>query len=257
MNKFWHYIFFLIFFVAIFFTNTVNAAPQQKYPQAPIDEILKHQSKDDYKIKEYRKSIVRSYSLTPSQLQDLLNAEYTKINNYTERMQKIKKNWNSFSYAYRFVNYQLNAQISKEMTKSRKSFIKRKKQFNDLLKNYPNNKLYVIEATDPLFFYRTVRKNNGNKGIQLQQSAHDMHYLSVFDYEFQHLFTYHRQHVNMLLGRRMITPTRTKNERVNRSFQKLFDDYITDMKRIGNGLDINNQDTLAKIADMKNEFRSE
>ena len=60
----------------------------------------------------------------------------------------------------------------------------------------------------------------------------------------------------MLQNRRIDTP-KTRNERVNNSFQKLFDDYLTDIKRIGTGLDITNQDMFGKINEMKNEYRSE
>lgn len=231
------------------------------FTPAPVDRILKAQNENAAKIQEYKKNILNSYTMRPDQLNTLLESEYAEINRETERMQKIKKNWKSLPYAYRYTNYKLNEQISEEITQSRKKFINRKKRFNDLISNSPKNKpIYIIESTDPLFFYATIRANPNNKAtnrLRMTFSSHGIHYLSVFDNNYEHLFTYNRQHVDMLQQRRIISPTRTKNERVNRAFQKLFDDYLVDMKRIGSGLDINNNALFAKLNDMRDENRSE
>lgn len=259
MMKFCVRILFLLFVCAIFSPHIVYGAPQQ-YPPAPVDKILKKQFISDDSLQKYQKSIIRSYSLTPEQLNRLLETEYSKINNETQRMQKIKQNWRSFPYAYRFANYKLNEQISDEITQSRKKFGNRKQRFNELMKNTTaNQKIYIIEATDPLFFFKTVRSSGNSKAgrIQLSYSMHAIYYLSVFDHEYKHQFTYHRQHVDMLQQRRIITTLNTKNKRVNSAFQKLFDDYLSDMKRIGSGLDINNQEMFAKLNEMRNEYRSE
>lgn len=243
----------------MFFINTAAAATQN-YPPAPIEKILAQQSASADSIQAYKNSIVRSYSLYPTELQNILKAEYAEINRETARMQKIKQNWRSYPYPYRLANYKLNVQISDEITQSRKKFAARKKRFYELLQSTPQNQyLYLIESSDPLFFYETLRTNPNNKNIrriQMTYSSHGLRYLSVFDHKFNHVFTYHRQHIDMLKNRRINTP-KTRNNRVNYTFQKLFDDYLTDMKRIGSGLDISNQDLFTKIGDMRNEYRSE
>lgn len=239
--------------------NIVSAAPQQ-YPPAPIDKILQKQIVNKDKLAKYRHSIVNSYKLQPKQLQNLLDAEYDEINRDTKRMQNIKKNWKSFPYAYHFANYMLNAQISEEITRSRKKFINRKKRFEEILKNTPKGQpIYIIEANDPLFFIETIRKNPNNKvarTIKMTYMARELNYISVFDSEYKHLFTYHRQHIDMLQNRRIVTSLNTKNKEVNRSYQVLFDDYLADMKRIGAGLDINNPRMFREIEQMQNAFRS-
>ena len=251
---------FLIWCV-ICFPNIAHAASLPQFPPAPIDNIMKHQTESFIKLLEYKKNIINSYTMQPSQLNTLLESEYAEINRETERMHKIKKNWRSLPYAYRYANYKLNEQISDEITQSRKKFINRKKRFNDLIGSARENKpIYIIESTDPLFFYATIRANPNNKTtsrLRMTFSSHGIHYLSVFDSEYNHLFTYNRQHVDMLQQRRIISPTKTKNKRVNDAFQKLFDDYLVDMKRIGAGLDINNKALLAKLNDMCDETRSE
>ncbi len=243
------------------FLPNIMPAAAQTYPPAPIEKILKKQTWREKDLEKYQANITRSYSLSSEQLKKMLDAEYAKINSETKRMQKIKQNWHTLSYAYQFANYKLNEQISEEITQSRKQFAKRKAHFNVLLKNTPaTEKIYLIESTDPLFFYQSIRGSSSNtkgKYIQIKHSAYPVYYISVFNHKYQHLFTYQRQHVDMLQKRRIVTFLKTKNERVNRSFQKLFDDYLVDLKRIGAGLDITNRDMLTKLNDMQDEYRSE
>ncbi|MBR6355658.1 MAG: hypothetical protein IKR92_02280 [Alphaproteobacteria bacterium] len=246
--------------MSIMFVSNIVPVAAQQYPPAPVDKILQKQIVDKDKLAKYRRSIVNSYKLQPKQLQNLLDSEYDEINRDTKRMQNIKKNWKSFPYAYHFANYMLNAQISAEITQSRKKFIARKKRFEEILKNTPQGEpIYIIEANDPLFFIATIRQNPDNKvarTIKMTYMAHELNYISVFDSTYKHLFTYHRQHIDMLQNRRIVTTLNTKNKEVNQSYQKLFDDYLTDMKRIGAGLDINNPNMFREIEQMQNAFRS-
>ena len=116
---------------------SVGVAARSAYSPAPVDKILQKQFATADAVQKYKNNIVRSYTLSPQQLQNMLESEYAEINRETERMQKIKQNWRSFSYPYRLVNYKLTAQISDEITQSRKKYAKRKKRFEKLLADTP------------------------------------------------------------------------------------------------------------------------
>lgn len=248
--------------LTVFFANAaiVQATAKKNYPPAPVAEILKKQFIGSPAKTEYMQSVVRSYTLYPAELNEILQNEYQAINLETQRMKKIKQNWNKSSYAYRLLNYKLNEQISEEIAQTRKKYAVRKQKFAEFIKNAPANQpVYIIEATQPTFFYLTVQKNNTGKagtGIQMSFSVHGIHYVSLFDHNYKHIFTYHRQHIDMLENRRFVIQ-KTRNERVNRSYQQIFDDYLTDLKRIGAGVDITNRDLLRQIGEMRDEYRSE
>ena len=236
------------------------AVAAYRYPPAPIDKILESNIHSVDKAQKYKESIVHSYTLYPKQLKQLLQDEYQKVNSETLRMQNIKASWPQMPYAYRLVNYQLMKQISTEITQSRRRYLARKKRFEDLIRNTPSRDfIYVIEATNPFFLFRALTatsKQQKSSVLKLSHSIHGIYYLSLFDNNYKHIFTYHRQHINMIKNKHFTVP-KTNNERVNRSYQKIFDDYIDDLSRIGAGLDINNRNLLNQINDMKDEYRSE
>ncbi|MBR1825733.1 MAG: hypothetical protein IJ770_04010 [Alphaproteobacteria bacterium] len=261
MKKYLAPILFVCSLFSMFFINIdAVAASSTKYPPAPIDKIMAKQRGSKTEIQQYTASIVHSYTLYPEELNEILQNEYQTLNLETRRMQQIRKNWNSTSFAYRFLNYKLNEQISQEITQTRKKFAARKQKFADFIKKAPQNrKIYIIESTDPLFFYSSIsdKVSKARKsGIQMSFSQHGIHYLSLFDKDYRHIFTYHRQHVDMLENRRFMIE-KTRNKQVNHSYQKIFDDYLTDLKKIGSGVDMTNRTMLRQISEMKDEYRSE
>lgn len=255
-KKYFYSIFFGI--CALFLSNISLAA--EIYQTAPIDKILQKNFSSKKEIQNYKSKIINSYTLYPQQLEDILQREYQTINAETLRMQKIKQQWQQMPAEYKMANYKLTEQISTEIVQSRKKYLARKKKFAEFIKKAPRSrKVYIIESADPSLFYINMKQNSyfGLKTpFYLSSSVHGIHYLSLFDNEYNHVFTYHRQHVNMIKNRRFMV-TKTNNERVNQSYQQIFDDYIIDLERIGAGLDINNRLLLHKLSEMKDEYRSE
>ena len=254
-----YFLFFVGVYISAFLFNA-DAWAKSEIASAPVDKILEKQALPPQTIREYQASVINSYVLLPQQLDEILQNEYQKINAETIRMQKIKQYWNSAPAEYRLLNYMLNEQISTTMSQSRKRYQKRKNIFSEFVQKAPKNKsIYLIEATNPCFFYQTIRETNADQikhGLSMSFSSHGIHYVSLFDSQYRHIFTYHRQHVNMIKNRQF-NVAKTRNVRVNNSFQKLFDDYIIDLQRIGAGLDITNSELLRQLGEMKNRVRSE
>lgn len=249
----------IFFGVCVLLLSNVSSAAE-KYQAAPIDKILQKNFFSGEKAQKYAAGIVNSYTLYPQQLNDILQQEYQTINAETLRMQKIKQQWSQMPAVYRMANYKLTEQISTDIAQSRKKYLGRKNKFAEFIKQAPRSRqVYIIESTDPSFFFISMKNNSDfrqKSGFYLSSSAHGIHYLSLFDNEYNHVFTYHRQHVNMIKNRRFVVAN-TRNQRVNREYQQIFDDYITDLQRIGSGLDINSRLLLQKLSEMKNEYRSE
>ncbi len=261
MKKHILYIISVYFSVLLFCIIAVfPVCASNKYPPAPITKILAKQIINPSQAAKYMQAVIRSYTLLPKELNQILQAEYQSVNRETARMHQIKQGWRQTPPEYRLLNYKLNEQISAQSTQSRKKYAARKQRFTEFIKNAPQNRpVYVIESTNPLFFFLTVRQNSKSEhksGITMKFSNHGIRYLSLFDADYKHIFTYHRQHVDMLENRRFIV-YKTRNPRVNNSYQQLFDDYLTDLKKIGAGTDMTNRTLLRQISEMKNEYRSE
>lgn len=249
-------------------STTLSAQPYQpqqprkkmKTQSAPIDDILKKQPIGEYSKEQYKKNILTSYYLLPRELKEILQKEADSINADTKRMIAIKNNWKTQSPAFKFANYRLNAQISAEMTQTVKNFKNRKKKFDELLKKAPPGKrIAIIEATDPIFWHISNQKNNksiSSYNVTGQKVSQPLHYVSVFDHNFDHLFSYHRKHINLSKNRR-IAASQSGNPKIDKIYQNLFDSYLADLGRISSGLDINNPILLRQIGEMQNKTVSE
>ncbi|MBR3675789.1 MAG: hypothetical protein IKN71_01470 [Alphaproteobacteria bacterium] len=233
---------------------------KMKIKPAPIDEILKKAHLDEASKKEYKKSILASYYLQPSELKQILQKEADAINADTKRMIALKNNWNKQSFAFRLANYKLNDQISTEMAQTSKNYKKRKEKFTQLLKKAPAIKrISIIEATDPLFWHISTQKLNKFTHayhVKGQQVSQPLHYVSVFDHEYNHAFSYHRKHINPSKNRRIIA-ARSGNPKIDNIYQPIFDSYLKDLGRISSGLDITNPILLRQIGEMQNKIVTE
>lgn len=213
---------------------------------APTDDILATNKVRDEASQKYRQNIVESYSLLPQDLNLILQNEYNSINQETQRMHDIKKNFAAMSPAYRYANFQLPAQISQEMTAVRQEFTNRKKQYTDFINNAPKNKhVSVIISKDPLFFIKSA--------VGIKGHWNNVTYTSLFDHNNKHVFTYVRKHTDMLENR-SIFAAKTTNGRINQIYQNIFNDYIYDLRRIGAGLDITNTVLLRQLSEMTDDY---
>ena len=232
--------------------NTPALLPQKKFPQAPIDAILKKQRYPLYMTEEYKKSITRTYAVMPNDLKTILQNELNTITAENERMQQIRQHWDNQSPVYQFINYQLNTQIANEISSSRKHFQRREQVFIDFFSKAKTDKpVYIIEATNPLFWLLST-----NPQISQYSFQKNIYYISIFDHSYNHLFTYHRMHVNANRNRRILA-TDSGNANINNKFQKLFDDYGNDLKRIGLGLDVTNRTLSEQVKTMQNGYITE
>ena len=239
--------------------RTLLGGEKMKTKAAPVDKILEKQHLGKYELKEYKDSILASYYLLPRELEYILQREKDTINADIQRMTAIRNNWNNQSGAFRFVNYKLDAQISEDMTKVAQNYKKRQKKFAELLKKTPpDRRIAVIEATDPVFWLKTVYESTNKSAFRVKQSetSQDLHYVSVFDAEFKHVFTYHRKHIDPNRNRRVIA-AKSGNPKIDAIYQNLFDGYLNDLGRIGAGLDVNNPVLLRQISEMQDKKVSE
>lgn len=234
------------------------AKPHIAYKTAPIDKILAKQPIAPDQLKTYKESIVRSYYLLPSELKTVLQDEADTINADTKRMIDVKQNWHNQSPAFRAANYKLNEQISTEIAQSRKNYLNRKKSYENLIKKTPaSERISVIEATNELFLIFSLHmKNSGPMHVSRAQTSQNLHFISVFDSKFNHVFSYHRKHIKPNKNRR-IYAAKSGNPKIDAIYQPLFDSYLSDLERIGAGLDINNPILLRQISQMQNKVVSE
>ena len=240
--------------------NQGKKPEKMKTRPAPIDAILEKSGLNETTKKEYKNSILTSYYLWPRELRQILQKETDSINSDIKRMIALKNNWNKQSAAFKLANYKLNDQISTEMAQTSINYKKRREKFLQILKTAPALKrISVIEATNPLFWHISTRKLNKFtqpyhiKGNRVSQP---LHYVSVFDHEYNHVFSYHRKHINHSKNRRIIA-ARSKNPKIDSIYQPLFDSYLKDLGRISSGLDITNPLLLKQIGEMQNKIVSE
>lgn len=235
------------------------------FKKAPIDEILGKQSslsKND-KI-NYIKAVVNSFTLYPSDLDQLLQSELNTVNQETVRMKNIMQTLRNSSWAYQLANFELKRQISQDMVKNRKHYKKIKQRFTEIIKETPpNSPLYIVEAKNPLFWknFEVLKLMIAKKkfgAISWKGSNHfkEVSYITIFNSDYKHLFSYYRQHLNMLKQKRIIAPGEVGKYRIGQReiniYQQLFDGYLTDLNRIGKGLDINNPQLLRQLNEMQN-----
>lgn len=235
-----------------------KARKKMQLRPAPIDKILKNYSFDKATKQEYKNSILASYYLSPSELKQILQAEAENINADTKRMIAIKNSWASRSTAFKIANYKLNDQISTEMSQTTKNYKKRKQKFDDLLKK-SRGRIAIIEATDPLFWNISTQRSSKSirpYRIKMQKTSQPLHFVSVFDDELKHVFSYHRKHINPSKNR-SIAAAQSGNPKIDKIYQPLFDSYLADLGRISSGLDINNPILLRQIGEMQNKVVSE
>ena len=122
-----------------------------------------------------------------------------------------------------------------------------------------NKKIYIIEAKNHLFWIRYELPDEGINGFSIKGNYHfkDVTYISIFDSKYRHLFSYNRQHINMLKNRRIPAADKTSDFYIDSHtvniYQQLFDDYINDLNRIGKGLDINNPQLLRQLDEMQDK----
>ena len=229
------------------------------FTNAPVDTILNEQtqfSKD--KLKEYKKNIVNSYRLSASDLQKLLQREYDNINGETIRMEAVLEHLKTATPAYRLANFQIEQQISQDMIKNRKRYKKIKEKFTEIIQNTPKGKnIYIIEAKDNLFWIRYELSKYPGSGYVHGYHFKDITYISVFDKDYSYLFSYYRQHLNMLKNQRILAPTATQNFYIDtnivKKYQQLFDWYLKDLNRISKGLDVNNPLLLKQLDEMQDK----
>ncbi|MBQ8481437.1 MAG: hypothetical protein IJ532_02755 [Alphaproteobacteria bacterium] len=237
------------------------AYPDIQYEKAPIDEILRKQKNfSAADISNYRQNIVKGFTLYSAELDKLMQYEYEKVNRETLRMNAALEYIKIASSAYRLANFQLDTQISQDMIKSRKHYKKIKQKLTEIISEQKNKKIYIIEAKNSMFWmrYEVLRKAINSFNIK-GENYHfkDVTYISIFDNKYNHLFSYYRQHINMLKNRRIPAADRTSDFNINHNavniYQQLFDDYINDLNRIGKGLDINNPKLLRQLDEMQDK----
>ena len=234
--------------------------PEIQYEKAPIDSILKKQ-KDFSKemLSNYRQKIVNSFAIYSDELEKLLRYEYEKVNQETLRMKGALDYIKAATPAYRLANYQLDAQISQDMVKSRKHYKKIKQKLAEIISEQKNKKVYIIEAKNNLFWIHYKLLDEKISGFNIKGNYHfkDVTYISIFDNKYNHLFSYNRQHINMLKNRRIPAADKTADFHIDihtvNTYQQLFDDYINDLNRIGKGLDINNPQLLRQLDEMQDK----
>jgi len=247
--------------------NYKKTPGSQNMREAPIDAILAKQPLPKKRLEHYKKHIIRSFALLPKDLNTILQKELRNIDSETKRMQQIKVGWKQQTFAYKLANYQLIPQINSGINASRKNYKKRKEIFAGLLKNAPADKyISVIESTDDLFdsIHRTTQSipnaSPKMKDTMVRFLGSNMpsiektgfYFISIFDYEHNHVFSYRRTHVDSNQNRRILAAP-SGNKKIDEDYQKLFDDYRADLRRIGYGLDITNPTLLRQIGEMKNQ----
>lgn len=243
-------------------SNTISPLPDIRYAPASIETILEKQKnlpKND--LNKYKKSIVRSYKLSLDDLQKILQWEYENINKETLRMEAVLRHLKTAAPSYRFANFKIEKQISQDMVKNRKRYKKLQQKFKEIIESEPKNQsIYIIEARNDLFWLHyglSEQWQNNWRGYTSGYHFKDITYISIFNHEYSHLFSYYRQHLNMLKNRRIPAPDMTAHFYINQdtvnTYQRLFDEYINDLNRIGKGLDVNNPLLLRQLDDMQNK----
>lgn len=204
--------------------------------QAPVDEIAKANHLTD----AYIKSIKNSFALSKAQLNTLLQDEFARINNNTAQLHQIINQWPQQSKAYQLANYMIKDQSSQEITQSRRQMKETKDNYQKLLaETEENDKVYIIEAQNPDLY---LQQHGSIKGHWKKVT-----YISVFNNEKKHIFTYNRLHQDMLEDKQIPKIRQHEYE----FFYQSFDNYLTDLRRIGQGLDVQNPTLLKQMSEME------
>lgn len=213
-----------------------------------------HPNKDCNKINSV---ITNSYAFYPSDLQILLKKQFDLLNQETLQMRAILNNMKTRSSAYKLANYGIKKQITDDMVIVRKQYKNIKETYKKIVKNIPSDKLiYVIEGN---WMYWVEYDEKGISGIHFYRKPNNS-FINIFSHEYKWLMSYPKFHDNVLKYSRIIAPTETEKFVIDKDavniYQKLFDDYLHDLNRIGKGLDINNQDLLRQLDEMQDKDKS-
>ena len=204
---------------------------------APIDEI----AKVNHLSEAYISSIIKSFTLTESQLTRLLKDEFDRINDNTAQLHQIVKQWPNQSKAYHLANYMIKDQSGQEMIKSRQQMKDIKDKYQQLLSSAGGGKIYIIEAKNPSLYLLTSNVN------AIRGHIDKISYISVFDNNKKHVFSYNRLHQDMLEDKQIPKIGRPEYE----IYYQSFDEYLSDLRRIGQGLDVKNPTLLRQIGEME------
>lgn len=255
----------IIYFILPFLFSSINVQAAYRSANDFIDPLLQEQFMSETNQAEYQKNILWSRSLYPKDLLALLRREFSSVDNETQRRQKIVRYFAKESSAYKFANYRILNQIREQSERSDRIYTAVRKKYNDFLKKAPpQQKIYLISATNSYFFKKQIAQKLSEQNRQISWWLHGhpnrIHYLSLFDNEYHHILTYPQMHVDMNRQRRIIAAQPSKEKHISQQtyqiYQNLFDQYLHDLNRIGKGLDIINPDLLTELADMKNEIRT-
>lgn len=231
-----------------------QAVPEMYLRRAPIDKILAVQPYSREELKQYKSHIISSNYLLPAELKKIITQETKRINNETARIRWIKQNWQQQSPVYRFVNYELIRQIDSELKQSRQAYQNNISSLRDFLEKAPKNKyISLIEAHDDLFWLSSIMKNNALSGNFRIRAHSDTRYASVFDHKYKHVFSYYRLRADPNYNRRIVAAN-SGNRNIDAKFQKLFDDYKVDLRRLQTSLDITNPSLFRQIGEMRDNY---
>lgn len=216
--------------------NKLNVRKMNVIP-APVDEI----AKINHLPKSYTQSIVKSFTLSKTQLNRLLQDEFNRINQNTGQLRQILSQWPTQSKAYKLANYLIQDQSSQEITKSRRQMKDIKEKYQQFLTSSGSDgKFYIIEAKDPSLYLLTDHS-------LIKGHLDKITYISVFDNSKKHVFSYNRLHQDMLEDKQI--PKINQPEYA--TYYQSFDDYLSDLRRIGQGLDVKNPTLLRQIGEME------
>lgn len=229
-----------------------NQAKSQIYSRkAPVDKILAKQPISPKLLNHYKSNIISSNYLLPDEFKKIIKKEIQQINKENSDISSIKQNWQRQSPVYRLVNYEINRQIDNEHIKSRKAFQAHIDVLSKFLEKAPQNKyISIIEAHDELFWRYMTYKNSP---VQIASVSTDARYASVFDHNYKHIFSYRRLRADPNISRRILAAN-SGNPNTDAQFQKLFDDYKSDLRRIVTSLDITNPTLLRQVGEMKEDY---
>lgn len=253
-----------ILFLLLMFMPCAQGFAFRYSNNVPINKIIENNVLLLHYLQEHRPNkdcnkivITNSYAFYPSDLQILLKKQFDLLNQETLQMRAILNNMKTRSSAYKLANYGIKKQITDDMVIVRKQYKNIKETYKKIVKNIPSNKLiYVIEGN---WMYEVKHRGRGKSTVSFQPTG-DYSCINIFSHEYKWLMSYPKFHDNVLKYSRIIAPTETEKFVIDKDavsiYQKLFDDYLYDLNRIGKGLDINNQQLLRQLDEMQDKDKS-
>lgn len=227
--------------------------------RVPIDRILKNNPIITGLVSNPREYITDSYAMYPADLQKLLQSQLDIINQEILRMEAVVKIMKTASPAYRLANYGIEKQIA-NLPKYYNLF---KQKISEIIKKSPKDKyLYVIKAYWGLNVLNLNKINSSGDSIEFmgltpRKPEKFREFVNICNHEYKCLMSYMRYHQNMVKNRRIKAPVKTDKFVIDKNavsiYQRLFDDYINDLSRIGKGLDVNNRQLLRQLNEMQDK----